>query len=85
MTILRIYAIDPMFNPMVQYEQAYVYYKYLCMQMDYKLKCKEYEKVCANNGQTDRKEKRIDRRRNKMITIGWACIVIGCSLVAYCK
>ena len=41
-------------------EQAYVYYKYLCMQMDYKLKCKEYEKVCANNGQTDRKEKRIE-------------------------
>ena len=51
---------DPMFNPMAQYEQAYVYYKYLCMQMDYKLKCKEYEKVCANNGQTDRKEKRIE-------------------------
>ena len=51
---------DPMFNPMAQYEQAYVYYKYLCMQMDYKLKCKEYEKVCANNCQTDRKEKRIE-------------------------
>ena len=51
---------DPMFNPMVQYEQAYVYYKYLCMQMDYKLKSKEYEKVCANNCQTDRKEKRIE-------------------------
>ena len=38
---------DPMFNPIAQYEQAYTYYKYLCMQMDYKIKCKEYEKLCA--------------------------------------
>ena len=37
---------DPMFNPMAQYEQAYMYYKYLCMQMDYKIKCKEYDKLC---------------------------------------
>ena len=37
---------DPMFNPIAQYEQAYTYYKYLCMQMDYKIKCKEYEKLC---------------------------------------
>ena len=29
---------DPMFNPMAQYEQAYCYYRYLCMQMDYKIK-----------------------------------------------
>ena len=36
---------DPMFNPIAQYEQAYSYYKYLCMQMDYKIKCKEYEKL----------------------------------------
>ena len=40
---------DPMFNPIAQYEQAYTYYKYLCMQMDYKIKCKEYEKLCALN------------------------------------
>ena len=40
---------DPMFNPIVQYEQAYSYYKYLCMQMDYKIKCKEYEKMCQNS------------------------------------
>ena len=39
---------DPMFNPVAQYEQAYSYYKYLCMQMDYKIKCKEYEKMCQN-------------------------------------
>lgn len=37
---------DPMFNPIAQYEQAYMYYKYLSMQMDYKIKCKEYEKLC---------------------------------------
>jgi len=40
---------DPMFNPIAQYEQAYTYYKYLCMQMDYKIKCKEYEKLCNAN------------------------------------
>ena len=40
---------DPMFNPVMQYEQAYSYYKYLCMQMDYKIKCKEYEKLCSCN------------------------------------
>ena len=40
---------DPMFNPIMQYEQAYSYYKYLCMQMDYKLKCKEYEKMCTES------------------------------------
>ena len=39
---------DPMFNPIAQYEQAYTYYKYLCTQMDYKIKCKEYEKLCSN-------------------------------------
>ena len=40
---------DPMFNPIMQYEQASSYYKYLCMQMDYKIKCKEYEKLCSQN------------------------------------
>lgn len=40
---------DPFFNPMLQYEQAYTYYRYLCMQMDYKIKCKEYEKLCNDN------------------------------------
>ena len=38
---------DSMFNPIMQYEQAFTYYKYLCMQMDYKIKCKEYEKLCS--------------------------------------
>lgn len=43
---------DPMFNPMMQYEQAYMYYRYLCMQLDYKIKCKEYERL---NGRDNRK------------------------------
>lgn len=35
----------PMINPIMQYEQAYMYYKYLTQQMDYRIKCKEYEKL----------------------------------------
>lgn len=37
---------DPMMNPIMQYEQAYMYYRYLTCQMEYKIKCKEYEKMC---------------------------------------
>ena len=56
---------DPMFNPIMQYEQAYSYYKYLCMQMDYKIKCKEYEKMCGNtnnhtNNSNDRGQRRVE-------------------------
>ena len=52
---------DPMFNPMMQYEQAYCYYRYLCMQMDYKIKCKEYEKMCNNsNSMIDKRERKIE-------------------------
>lgn len=36
---------NAMFNPLMQYEQAYMYYRYLSMQMEYKIKCKEYEKI----------------------------------------
>lgn len=41
--------IDPnsMFNPLMQYEQAYMYYRYLSMQMEYKIKCKEYERLTS--------------------------------------
>lgn len=46
---------DPMFNPMVQYEQAYMYYRYMSQQMDYKIKCKEYDKLCGKE-----KERRIE-------------------------
>jgi len=48
---------DPMFNPVMQYEQAYSYYKYLCMQMDYKIKCKEYEKICNTSNSSNEKRK----------------------------
>ena len=52
---------DPMFNPVMQYEQAYSYYKYLCMQMDYRIKCKEYEKMCnVNTSNNERKERRVE-------------------------
>ena len=40
---------DPFLNPMMQYEQACSYYRYLCLQMDYKIKCKEYERMCKNS------------------------------------
>lgn len=43
---------NPMFNPMIQYEQAYMYYRCLSQQMEYKIKCKEYEKLC---GKSERK------------------------------
>lgn len=39
---------DPMFNQAMQYEQACMYYKYLTAQMEYKIKCKEYDKLCRN-------------------------------------
>lgn len=38
---------DPILNPMLQYEQGYMYYRYLTQQLDYKIKCKEYEKLCG--------------------------------------
>ena len=47
---------DPMFNPIMQYEQAYSYYKYLSMQMDYKIKCKEYEKMCTLANKSDKNQ-----------------------------
>ncbi len=46
---------NPMFNPMVQYEQAYMYYRYLSQQMDYKIKCKEYDRLCGNKEQKERR------------------------------
>lgn len=36
---------NPMFNPAMQYEQTYMYYKCLTQQLEYKIKCKEYEKL----------------------------------------
>ena len=52
---------DPMFNPMAQYEQAYCYYRYMCMQMEYKIKCKEYEKMCNSaNNVSDKTHRKIE-------------------------
>ena len=50
---------DPMFNPMAQYEQGYMYYRFLTQQLEYKIKCKEFEKLCNN---VDNKENRTERR-----------------------
>lgn len=49
---------DPVLNPMLQYEQGYCYYRYLCMQMDYKIKCKEYEKMCSTSN--EKRERKIE-------------------------
>lgn len=46
---------DAAFNPMMQYEQGYLYYRYLTQQLEYKIKCKEYEKL---NG--TRAERRVE-------------------------
>lgn len=50
-----------MFNPMMQYEQAYMYYRYMTQQLEYKIKCKEYDKLCNStsrneNSRSDRRE-----------------------------
>lgn len=49
---------NPMFNPIMQYEQAYMYYKYLTQQIEYKIKCKEYDKMCSPNGRNDNQRSR---------------------------
>lgn len=49
---------DAMFNPIVQYEQAYMYYRYLTQQLDYRIKCKEYEKLCTHSN--DRNNRKIE-------------------------
>lgn len=53
---------DPMFNPVAQYEQAYAYYKYLSMQMEYKIKCKEYEKMCTTTCSPSTRERLEEKR-----------------------
>lgn len=50
---------DPVFNPIMQYEQGYMYYRYLCKQMEYKIKCKEYEKLCISKSDS-RNERRAE-------------------------
>ena len=50
-------AQDSAFNPMQQYEQAYMYYRYLTQAVEYKIKCKEYEKLVSKE---TRNERRVD-------------------------
>ena len=47
-------AQDNFFNPMQQYEQAYMYYKYLTQAVEYKIKCKEYEKLTNKDSRVER-------------------------------
>ena len=50
---------DPYFNPLMQYEQGYMYYRYLTQQLEYKIKCKEYEKLTSMQSQES-------KRRNEL-------------------
>ena len=40
---------DSNFNPIAQYEQAYMYYRYLTQAIEYKIKCKEFEKLSGRD------------------------------------
>ncbi len=42
-------AIDNMTNPMMYYEQQYMYYRYLTQVLEYKIKLLEYERIKNNN------------------------------------
>lgn len=44
-----------MFNPIMQYEQGYMYYRFMCQQLEYKMKLKEYEKINKQEGRQDRR------------------------------
>ena len=46
---------DGAFNPMAQYEQAYMYYRYLTQVVEYKIKCKEYEKLVGKDSKAERR------------------------------
>lgn len=47
------------FNPMAQYEQGYAYYKFLTQQLEYKIKCKEFEKLCSEQQKDNKNERRV--------------------------
>lgn len=51
---------DPFLNPMMQYEQACSYYRYLCLQMDYKIKCKEYERMCNTSNSNNSRDRKLE-------------------------
>lgn len=41
----QIQPIDQMNNPMIYYEQQYIYYRYLTQVLEYRIKMKEYEQI----------------------------------------
>lgn len=51
---------NTMFNPIMQYEQAYMYYRYLAQQMEYKIKCKEYEKLTNSDNNRSNNSRKIE-------------------------
>ena len=44
-----INGIDNLANPMMYYEQQYMYYRYLTQVLEYKIKLKELEKLNNSN------------------------------------
>lgn len=38
-------SMDPPMNPVMYYEQQYMYYKYLTQMLEYKMKLKEWENL----------------------------------------
>lgn len=44
------YDMQDPFNPISQYEQGYMYYKYLTQQIEYKIKLKELENLNSKIG-----------------------------------
>lgn len=46
------------FNPLAQYEQGYMYYKFLTQQLEYKIKYREFEKM-NNDMRDNRNERRV--------------------------
>lgn len=46
---------DSAFNPIAQYEQGYMYYRYLTQALEYKIKCKEYEKISSKENKVERR------------------------------
>ena len=69
---------DPMageatFNPMAQYEQAYMYYRYLTQVVEYKIKCKEYEKLSGISGREQRRNIKV---KGKLIKLAFLLLCV---------
>lgn len=42
---VQLQTIEQMNNPMMYYEQQYIYYRYLTQVLEYRIKMKEYEQI----------------------------------------